>query len=191
MSKALGTILDRPAGATGTTRATPLGFGVRARAVAGRRTQVDRAHGGAFARGKRTSYAAVDRTESLALGDGLATVGATDDHRAAARSGVDHRRHGFSQERYPLGGSCAPIFGHPGQNRQLPSSGELASDDRGRKYHPGLAALFAAKLDTRSPAARRRRHPRRSEVPDQVATGAGIDRRGAGVGFAVWSGAGG
>src|SRR5208337_4789337 len=34
-------------------------------------------------------------------------------------------------------------------------------------------------------------HPRRGEVPDEVATGAGIDRRGADVGFAVWGGVGG
>src|SRR5208283_1591042 len=74
MSKAFGTILDRPAGAPGAARATPLGFGLRAWAVAGRGTQIDRADGGASARGKRAGHAAVDRTESLALGAGLATV---------------------------------------------------------------------------------------------------------------------
>ena len=35
------------------------------------------------------------------------------------------------------------------------------------------------------PAARRSGHPRGGEVPDEVATGAGNDRRGAGLGFAV------
>src|SRR5208282_5717672 len=68
MSKALGTIFGRPAGAPGAARATPLGFGLRARAVAGRRTQIHRAHGSASVRGKRAGDAAVDRTKSLALG---------------------------------------------------------------------------------------------------------------------------
>src|SRR5579859_3097203 len=191
MSKALGTILGRPAGAAGAARATPLGFGLRARAVAGRRTQIDRAHGSASARGKRAGHAAVDWTESLALGTGLATLGATDDGRADARSGVGHRRHGFSQAGSPLGGSGAAIFGHAGQDGQLPGGGEPASGGSGRKYHPGLAALLAGKLDAGCRAARRRRYPRPSEVPDQVATGAGIDRRGAGLGFALWGGVGG
>src|SRR5271169_5943891 len=102
MSKALGTILGRPAGAAGATRAAPLGFGLRARAVAGRRTQIHRAHGGAVARGKRAGHAAVDRTESLALGAGLATLGATDDGRTDARPGVGDRRHGVSQAGSPL-----------------------------------------------------------------------------------------
>src|SRR5208282_6417332 len=110
MSKALGTIFGRPAGAPGATRATPLGFGLRAGAVAGRRTQIDRAAGGAFARGECAGPAAVDRTESLAVGAGLATLGATADGRADTRSGVGHRRHGVSQARSPLGGSGAAIF---------------------------------------------------------------------------------
>ena len=190
MSKALGTILGRPAGAAGAARATPLELGVHPRLVVGRRTQIDRADGGASARGKRTGHAAVDRTESLALGAGLATLGATDDGRVDARSGVGHRRHGVSQARSPLGGSGAAIFRHAGQDGQLPGGGEPASGGSRRKCHPGLAAVLAGKLDAGSRAARRRRHPRRSEVPDQVATGPGIDRRGAGVGFAVWGGAG-
>ena len=173
MSKALGTIFGRPAGAAGAARATPLGFGLCARPVAGRRTQIDRAHGGASARGKRAGHAAVDRTESLALGSGLATVGATHDGGADARSGVGHRRHGVSQAGSPLGGGGAAIFGHAGQDGQLPSGGEPASGGSRRKYHPGLAALLAGKLDAGSRAARRRGHPRRGEVPDQVATGAG------------------
>src|SRR5271157_6179442 len=110
MSKAPGAILDRPAGAAGAARATPLGCGLRARAVAGRRAQIDRAHGGAVAGGKRASPAAVDRTESLALGAGLATVGATDDGRVAARSGMGHRRHGVSQTGSSLGRGGAAIF---------------------------------------------------------------------------------
>src|ERR1039458_4683720 len=93
MSKALGRILGRLAGTAGATGATPLGFGLRARAVAGRRAQIDRADGGAFARGKRAGPAAADRTESLGLGAGLATLSATDDGRAGARSGLGHRRH--------------------------------------------------------------------------------------------------
>src|SRR5450759_5620381 len=112
MSKALGTILGRPAGAAGPTRATPLGFGLCAWPVAGRRTQIDRAHGGASARGERAGHAAVDRTESLALGSGVGTVGAADDGRVDARSGLGYRRHGFSQEGAPLGGRGAAIFGH-------------------------------------------------------------------------------
>src|SRR5271157_5447398 len=91
MSKALGTIPVRPAGAAGAARATPLELGVHPRLVVGRRTQIDRADGGASARGKRAGHAAIDRTESLALGAGLATVGATDDGGADARSGVGHR----------------------------------------------------------------------------------------------------
>jgi len=145
---------------------------------------------GAFARGKRAGHAAVDRTKSLALGAGLATLGATDDGRADARPGVGHRRHGVSQARSPLGGSGAAIFRHAGQDRQLPSGGEPASGGSRRKYHPGLAALLAGKLDAGSSAVRRSGHPGGGGVPDEVATGAGIDRRGAGVGFAVWGGIG-
>src|SRR5208337_3986112 len=176
MSKALGTILGRPAGAAGAARATPLEFGVYPRPVVGRRTQIDRAHGGASARGERAGDAAADRTKSLALGSGVATVGATYDGRTDARSGLGRRRHGVSQAGSPLGGSGAAIFGHAGQDRQLSSGGEPAPGGRRREYHPGLAALLAGKLDAGSRAARRRRHPRRGEVPDQVATGAGIAR---------------
>ena len=162
MSKALGTILGRPAGAAGATRATPLGFGLRARPVAGRRTQIHRAHGGASARGKRAGDAAVDRTESLALGSGLATLGATHDGGVGARSGVGHRRHGIPQAGSPLGGGGAAIFGHAGQDGQLPSGGEPASGGSGRKYHPGLAALLAGKLDAGCPSgAPKRASPRR------------------------------
>src|SRR5208283_785846 len=190
MSKALGTILGRPAGAAGATGAASLGLGIRARPVAGRRAQIDRADGGASARGKRAGDAAIDRTKSLALGSGLATLGATDDGRADARSGLGHRRHRVSQAGSPLGRSGAAVFGHAGQDGQLPGGGEPASGGSTRKYDPGLAAVLAGKLDAGSRAARCRRHPRRGEVPDQVATGAGIDRRGAGVGFAMWGGVG-
>src|SRR5271157_4862530 len=190
MSKALGTIPGRPAGAAGAVRATPLELGVHPRPVVGRRTQIDRADGGASARGKRAGHAAGGRAESLALGAGSATAGAADDGGADAPSGVGHRRHGVSQERSPLGGSGAAIFRHAGQDSQLPSGGEPASGGSRRKYHPGLAAVLARKLDAGPPAARRSWHPRRSEVPDEVATGAGIDRRGAGVGSAMWGGVG-
>src|ERR1019366_2843024 len=95
MSKAFGTILGRPAGVAGATGATSLGLGIRARPVVGRRTQIDRADGGASARGKRAGDAAVDRTKSLALGSGLARFGATQDRGVDARSDVGHRRHGL------------------------------------------------------------------------------------------------
>jgi hypothetical protein len=191
MSKALGTILGRPAGAVGTTRATALGFGLCARLAAGRRAQVHRTPGGAVARRQRAGDAAVDRTKSLGLGSGVGAVGATDDGRTGARSGLGRRRHGFSQAGSPFGGSGAAVFGHAGQDGQLPSGGEPASGGNRRKYHSELAALLAGKLDAGCAAARRSRYSRRGEVPDQVATGAGIDRRGAGLGFAVWGGAGG
>ena len=174
MSKALGTILGRPAGAAGATRATPLGFGLCARAVAGRRTQIHRAPGGAAARGQRAGHAAVDRTKSLALGAGLARLGATDDGRTGARSGLGPRRHGFSQAGASLGGGGAAIFGHAGQDRQLPSGGEPASGGSRSQHHPGLATLLAGKLDAGCAAAHRSGHSRRGEVPDEVATGAGI-----------------
>ena len=51
------------------------GVGLCARPVVGRRAQIDRADGGAPARGKRAGDAAVDRTESLALGAGMAALG--------------------------------------------------------------------------------------------------------------------
>src|SRR5208337_922945 len=140
MPKALGTVFGRPAGAAGAARATPLEFGVYPRPVVGRRTQVDRAHGGASARGKRAGHAAVDWTKSLALGSGLATLGATDDGRADARSGLGHRRPRVSQAGSPLGRSGAAVFGHAGQDGQLPGGGEPASGGSRRKYDPGLAA---------------------------------------------------
>ena len=190
MSKALGTISGRPAGAAGAARATPLELRIHPRPVVGRRTQIDRAHGGAPARGQRAVHAAVDRTKSLALDAGLATLGAAHDRGIDARPGLGHRRHGFSQAGSPLGGSGAAIFGHAGQNGQLPSGGEPASGGSRRKYHPELAAVLAGKLDAGCTAASRSGHPRRGEVPEEVATGAGDDRRGAGVGFAVWGGVG-
>src|SRR5271163_735700 len=107
MSKTLGTIFGRPAGAAGATRATPLGFGLRARVVAGWRAQIHRAHGGASARGQRAGDAAVDRAESLGLGAGLAALGATHDGGVDARSGVGNRRHGVSQTGPALGGGGA------------------------------------------------------------------------------------
>src|SRR5579864_2456022 len=110
MSKALGTILGRPAGAAGATRATAVEFGIRARPVAGWRTQIHRADGGASARGECTGNAAVDRTKSLALGSGLGTLGAAHDGRIEARSDLGHRRHGFPQAGPPLGGSSAAIL---------------------------------------------------------------------------------
>src|SRR5271157_4166823 len=191
MSKALGTLLGRPDGSAGATGATSLGGGLRARPVVGRRAQIDRADGSASARGKRAGDAAADRTKSLALGSGLARFGATHDRGVGTRSSVGHRRLGFPQARPPLRGGGAAIFGHAGQDGQLPSRGEPASSGRGRKYHPGLAALFAGKLDAGCPATRRSGHPRGGEVPDQVATGAGIDRRSTGVGLAMWGGVGG
>src|SRR5208337_4632273 len=191
MSKALGTILGRPAGAAGAARATPLEFGVYPRPVVGRRTQIHRAHGGAAARGKRAGDAAVDRTKSLALGAGLATLGATPDSGVDARPGVGHRRQGISQAGSSLGGGGAAVFGHPGQDGQLPRGGEPAPGGGRRKYPAGLAALLAGKLGAEPQAARCRGHPHGGAVPDQVATGAGIDRRGAGVGFALWGGVGG
>src|SRR5208282_5094545 len=102
MSKALGTIWGRPDGAAGATGAASLGLGIRARPVAGRRAQIDRADGSASARGKRAGDAAVDRTKSLALDSGLARFGATHDRGVEARSGVGHRRHGFPQAGTPL-----------------------------------------------------------------------------------------
>src|SRR5208283_3593369 len=143
MSKALGTIFGRLAGAAGAARATPLGFGLRARAVAGRRTQIDRAHGGAFARRKRAGDATVDRSESLALGPGLATIGATDDGRTDARLGVGDRRQRVSQTGSPLGGGGAAVFGHAGQDGQLTGGGEPASGGKRSQCHPELAALLA------------------------------------------------
>src|ERR1017187_8162487 len=104
MSKALGTIFGRPAGASGATRATPLGFGLRARPVAGWRAQIHRAHGGASARGKRAGHAAIDRAESLGVGAGLAALGATHGGGVDARPSVGHRRHGVSQTGSALGG---------------------------------------------------------------------------------------
>ncbi len=191
MSKPFGTILGRPAGTAGAPRATLLELGVRARPVAGRRTQIHRADGGASAGGKRAGDAAVDRTESLALGSGLGTAGPSHERGIVSRPGVGHRRHGVPQTRSPLRGSGAPIFGHAGQDGELPSGGEPASGGSGRKYDPGLATLLAGKLGSRSPAASRSGYPRGSEVPDEMATGSGIDRRGAGLGPARWGGVGG
>src|ERR1017187_2596802 len=97
MSKALGTISGRPAGAAGAARATPLGFGLCARLAAGRRAEIHRTPGGAVARRQRAGDAAVAWTKSLGLGSGVGTVGATDDGGTDARSGLGRRRHGFSQ----------------------------------------------------------------------------------------------
>src|SRR5580700_8654604 len=103
MSRTLGTIFGRPAGAAGATRATPLGFGLCARIVAGWRAQIHRTHGGASARGKRAGHAAIDWAESLGLGASLAALGATHDGGVGARPGVGHRRHGVSQTGSALG----------------------------------------------------------------------------------------
>src|SRR6516164_4914009 len=86
MSKPPGTILDRPAGPAGAARATPLGFGVRPRPAAGRRTQIDRADGGTPGGGECASDAAVDWAEPLGLGTGLATLGATHDSGTGPRA---------------------------------------------------------------------------------------------------------
>ena len=53
---------------------------------------------------------------------------------------------GFPKQGQPFGGGGAAVFGHAGQDGQLPSGGEPASGGSGRKYHPGLAALLAGKL---------------------------------------------
>src|SRR6266404_6500704 len=126
MPKPLGTILGRSAGAAGAPRATRMEFGLRARLAAGWRTQIHRAPGGASAGGERAGFAAVGRTEPLALGSGLATLGPTHDGGVGARPGVGHRRHGLPQTGSALGGGGAPIFGHAGQDRELPSGGEPA-----------------------------------------------------------------
>src|ERR1700679_1074813 len=120
MSRALGTILGRPDGSAGAAGATSLGVGLRARPVVGRRAQIDRADGSASARGKRAGDAAIDRTKSLALGSGLARFGGAHDRGGGARSGGGTRTHGFSQARTPLRGGGAAIFGHAGEDGQLP-----------------------------------------------------------------------
>src|SRR5215472_8813716 len=182
----LADLLDPP----GRRERRQLGFGVRPRPVAGRGTQIDRTDGEAPGGGELTGDAAVDRAEPLGLGAGLGTLGAAHDGGNGPRAGVGDRRHRFSQTSPSLGGSGAPVFGHAGQDRELPSGGELASSGTRRKYDSGLATVLAPKLDGRRRTPGPSGHPGDGAIPDQVATGFGIDRRGAGLGLASPSRAG-
>src|SRR5712692_11086905 len=118
-----------------------MGGCVRARLVAERRAEVDRAVGRTAAGWQRTSATAVHWAEPVGMESGLGTAGKANDGRTGARFCVGGRRHRFSQTGQSFGGGGPAVFGHFGQDGELSGGGQYSSGQPERKRSSGLAPV--------------------------------------------------
>ena len=98
---------------------------------------------------------------------------------------------GFPKKGHPLGRRRAPVLGHAGPDRQLPSGHESASGGRARERLHGDAAVFTRGVDRRPRAVPDGGRARHGRVCPQMATrpGAAWIRRSprASAGMSCWA----